>query len=330
MSRIDSVDAFRGLALLLMIFWQMFDFFSIANIYTDAPFYLKEFNMPIHGIVVGLFAFIAGFGIYLSISKRTRENKFSTLKHGFSRYFGYILISLVFTTFVFGFNVFFGWEEVIQGIGLSGLIAFCLILFNRSKLFLGILALGLIILQSFALNFAYQQTQEGLAGFLVNLSVRGFFSIINILPLILIGAIVATYFTKSKAYNLLLVGFILIIFSLISHQFVEIDYYNRSVTYSIFFTGVSVLLFSIIDAILKKRENFVLFKPLKTIGKGALLGYLLHFLLIYKTSVVFGFNSIFDSNLSIIFSIISIIIIYFVVKIWIDLKERKSWKTLWI
>ena len=329
MKRIDTVDVFRGIALLQMIFWQILDFFSRANIYTDAPYYFQPFNMPINGIGVGFFAFVVGVGIYLSTTKR---NKIEALKHGFKKYFGYILISLVFTTFVFGFPIFFGWEEVIQGIGLSGLIGFVLFLFVRSKKVLGVLAIIFILFQPFILNLSYQYPQEGIVGFLVNMSSRGYFSILNILPLILIGIIIGEYFVKKKPFKLLLIlGAVLIFFSLVSHLIgFQINYYNRSTMYSVFYLGISILLLGLLGTILRKKENFILFRPLKTLGRGAFLGYLIHFLIIYKASVVFGFNSVFDFYPSLVFSIISVVIIYFIIKFWLHLKEKRGWKILWI
>ena len=79
--RIDSVDMFRGIAVLQMIIWQIFDFFYVKNIYSDPPYLLKFFNMPVNGIGLGLFAFIAGTSIYLSFSKKKKISQTAIIKH---------------------------------------------------------------------------------------------------------------------------------------------------------------------------------------------------------------------------------------------------------
>ena len=94
--------------------------------------------------------------------------------------------------------------------------------------------------------------------------------------------------------------------------------------------GLSLLVLSIVEFILKKDDNFILFRPLKTLGRGAFLGYLLHFLIIYKLSVVLNFNSILTFPASLALTIISTIAIYLAIKFWVNLKERKEWKVLWI
>ncbi len=69
-NRIASIDIFRGIAILQLIFWQIFDFFAKVDIYTQAPYYITMFNMPINGIGVAMFAFISGASVYISVSKK--------------------------------------------------------------------------------------------------------------------------------------------------------------------------------------------------------------------------------------------------------------------
>ncbi len=329
MNRIASVDVFRGIALLQMIFWQILDFFLIGNIYTDVPYYFQPFNMPINGVGVGLFAFIAGFGVYFSATRRD-SNKLASLKYGLKRYGGYVLISFLFTTFVFGFPIFFGWEEVVQGIGLSGIVAFSLLLLTKSKVVLGLISGVLIVFQQTIINFTYQFPVDGFLGFITNFLFRGYFSIISILPFILVGIIACTFFLNKKIKILAGFGVFIFILSLLLHFLgFGINYYSRSLTYMIFYISISFIILAVVDFIIRKDKNFILFKPLKTLGKGAFLGYLLHFLFIYKPSVVLGFNSIFGFYMSLALSIISIVIIYFLVRGWLNLKEKRSWKVLW-
>ncbi|MFH2028337.1 MAG: heparan-alpha-glucosaminide N-acetyltransferase domain-containing protein, partial [Nanoarchaeota archaeon] len=71
--RIESIDIFRGIAVLQMIFWQIFDFFAKGDIYSDIPYYFPMFNMPINGIGLALFTFASGASVYISISSRLKK-----------------------------------------------------------------------------------------------------------------------------------------------------------------------------------------------------------------------------------------------------------------
>ena len=65
--------------------------------------------------------------------------KLSKISHLFKRHGGYIILSLLFTTFVFGFNVFYTWSEAIQGIGFAALVAGVILLFTKSTWITGLL-----------------------------------------------------------------------------------------------------------------------------------------------------------------------------------------------
>lgn len=340
--RIDSIDIFRGIAVLQMIFWQIFDFFAKADIYTHTPYYIPSLNMPINGIGVGLFAFISGASVYLSVSKRLKKNirKSSIILHVIKRYGGYILLSLFFTTFVFGFGIFYTWNEVIQGIGLAALIAALMILSFRSKWLFAGLSLIIVFIQPFlrqaidndfiTQSFPYNPTSfnvlSNIVSILLNFTLRGFFSLSNLLPITLFGVCLSVFIIKSRKNQLirnsLLTGIIITLVSVLLHfSFIQIDYYNWSSSYLLFYIGLSFLLFGSIEHLLLKfgkgkiSNFFILF------GKTAIVAYLFHFVFILKPLKLLNIESTLGSPISYLLSIVSISIIYYVCKIWLLKKE---------
>ena len=50
-NRIISIDFLRGIAVLQMVFFQIFDFFAKTNIYSDSPYYFTSLGMVIEDVV---------------------------------------------------------------------------------------------------------------------------------------------------------------------------------------------------------------------------------------------------------------------------------------
>ncbi len=336
--RIDSIDIFRGIAVLQMIFWQIFDFFAKVDIYTQSPYYIRFFNMPINGIGVGLFAFISGVCAYISVSKRLNRNirKPNIILHAIKRYGGYILLSLFFTILVFGFKTFYTWNEAIQGIGLAALTAALIILLSRSKWLFVCLSLIIIFIQPFLRqllenNFITQYFPYNPASFnifpnivsiFLNFTIRGFFSLSNLLPITWFGVVLSILIIKSKKNQLikapLLIVIIITLISISLHfSFNQINYYNRSPSYLLFYIGGAFLLFSLIEYLILKFEKNIISNFFVLFGKTALVAYLFHFVFIYKPLKILNIDSTFGSPTSFLLTILSIIIIYYVCKMWL-------------
>ena len=338
MERIDSIDLFRGFAILQMIFWQIFDFFARVDIYSDVPYYIPFFNMPIHGMGVAFFAFISGTSAYIALSGKLNKNagKRDIIWHLIKRYGGYVLLSLFFTTFVFGFKTFYIWNEAVQGIGLATLVAALVILLFRSKFVLAALSLLIILVQPFLRqflekSFLIQTFPEYPASFdivsnsvslFLNFTLRGFFSLSNLLPIALTGMILSYLLVKLKQEKVirisLAIGMAITSISIFLHFLInKIDYYNRSASYLIFYIGISFLLFSLVGYISQKLRKNQLVGVLILFGKTSLFAYIIHYLLIYKLLKVLNYESIFGSLISYLFAVISIIVIYYICRIWL-------------
>ncbi len=341
--RIESIDIFRGVAVLQMIFWQIFDFFATTDIYTQTPYYLPFFNMPINGIGVGLFAFISGASVYISIKKRLNKKakNIEIICHVMKRYGGYILLSLFFTTFVFGFKTFYTWNEAIQGIGLAVLVAALIILFFRSKWVFILLSLIIILIQPFLrhslsnnffnqyfpLNPLFFNPISNMVSIFLNFTLRGFFSLSNLLPITLCGVFLSFLIINLKRRRLnrilSIIGGVIISFSLLLHFFIDrIDYYNRSPSYILLYIGLSFALFALIQVWLKKIQKNWISNSLILLGKSAIVAYLLHYILIYKSLELLKIESSFSPTISYIFTICSILLIYYLCNFWLENKQK--------
>ena len=345
MERISSIDIFRGFAILQMIFWQIFDFFAKVDVYKDVPYYIPIFNMPVHGTGVAFFAFISGTSAYIALSRKLNKNagKKEIIKHLIKRYGGYILLSLFFTTFVLGFKTFYIWNEAVQGIGLATLVAALVILLFRSKFVLAALSLTIILTQPFLRQFIennlviqnfpenpilFHIVQNAVSLFF-NFTLRGFFSLSNLLPIALFGIVLSHFLLEPNKKRVIKVSLALgMIFTLISiflhFSINQIDYYNRSSSYLLFYIGLSFLLFSLIEFLLKKFEKNSISDILILFGKTSIVAYLVHYIFIYKLLDILNYESVFDSTISYFFAIISVIAIYLICRIWLLNKRAVS------
>ncbi len=337
--RIVSIDILRGLAVLQMIFWQIFDFFSRVDIYTsDSPYFVSMFNMPINGIGLALFAFASGASLYISVIGRL-ERKIrirNIVFHSIKRYGGYIMLSLVFTTYVFGFEIFYVWKEAVQGIGFAALICAILILFCKSKWFFAILGVVFALVQPFlrallendfiAINYPLEPASlglvSGLVSLLLNSTIRGFFSLTHTLPLLLFGVVLASILFGSGKKRVmgtsLFIGLIMIFSALIMHlSFNRIDVYMWSPSYQIGFIGFSFLLFVLIEYLLQRYGEGRIADFLSLFGKTAIIAYLFHFVVIYKPLSIFNAESLLGQPMSFLLTVISVAVIYYSCKVWL-------------
>jgi hypothetical protein len=337
--RVASVDTLRGIAVLQMIFWQIFDFLAKVNIYADSPLFIQEFNMPPHFSVFFLFMSMSGASLYLSFLKRRKEGlrKKDIAKHVLKRYGRLILISLLFTGFVFGFCTFFGWDEAVQGIGLTAIIMSLLLLVDPSNKILVAIAMILFLLRPFAMesipkyteNYPRCVTEYNLKMFVISLVlnsfVRGFFSVFNLLPLMITGTIFIKMLLMEKMLlkksALMSLGMLLV--ALFLHFLgLKIDFYARSYSSILLEVGTFLGLYSVTEYLSKTRIN-LLVKPLENFGRGAFIAYFAHFLLIYKPLQLLNLAKSLPTGLAALFSVILTVIIYSVIRFWLKRKEAK-------
>jgi peptidoglycan/xylan/chitin deacetylase (PgdA/CDA1 family) len=301
------------MAVVIMIFWQIFDFLVEANIYTDAPYAIQAFNAPPHFFVLVLFVTMSGASLYISMSKRLKKgmSKGDLLKRVVKRYGSFVVISLLFTTFVFGFCTFFRWEEAIQGIGLTAIVASLIILSGLdSALSILAIVIGLVALQPLAVGNISALTQGHMfcstnmdisqipSSLLINASVRGFFSFTNLLPFMLTGVLLGkatmSGLLKKRRLSFLAVGVLLIVAAFMLHYYhslnpsaemLSIDFYARSYPILMLEIGIAVGLFALVEHIDNSMAAGLVEKTLDffvPFGVMTLVAYFGHFLLVYK------------------------------------------------
>ena len=338
LKRIESIDIIRGFAVLQMIFWQTYDFFAKTDIYAPSdPLFFAPFNHPINGIGLILFAFISGTSLFFSVKKRMNLGKKKVFLHSLVRYGSYIIASLFFTSFIFGFKTFYIWGEAIQGIGLGAIIATILILFVSSKwVYLGlgiILSLVQPLIRASLMGFSGQfpldpvLAPKAIVSIFLNATVRGYFSLTHVLPVMFFGIFLSIVIKELNNKKKIIIqtsilASVFCIVGLILHfTHDSIDVYNWTPAYQLFYTGISLALFLGSELILHKNGKTRLTNFLSVFGRAPIVAYLGHFLFIKKPLELLGIENTFQSSISLIFSILLIFIIHKASLLWLARKK---------
>lgn len=353
--RLEYVDIFRGIALLIMVAIQIFDYLSVSNIYTTIPYYIATINSVTWVPPSLLFTFVSGMSVFLLVRKRLYVNNLSgkqTFLEVFKRYGKYILISLLFTVIMWNIGVYFGWEEAIQGIGLTAIFtALFLIIFFKyipkinSKIgyitliffilvfgFLQSTIPGLIDSSSLGATFPRQPAGVGFlslcGGLIFNAFFRGWFSIANLFPIMLGGIILISLITVDKVSNkkLIILSLIPLIFSILLHLFgYSINYYGRSFALTIFAIGQSALICSIIYTLYKnstKKYLLQFWNFLRTFGVTAFFVYIFHYLVILKVLEIIHLKDLLPDLYSWIITIPLIFLVYVSARYYLKMRRK--------
>ncbi len=330
--RIFSIDLARSIAVLLMVFWQVVDFVGPFDIYNCHL--CKLFNMPVHFPVLPIFISMAGASIFLSVSSRlSKGSVIAVFKHVLRRYGGLILVSFFFASFTFGFCTFFSWYEVLQGIGLTGIVLFLILIFKPSFSFLLLLLASLIISQPILKPFlenAFMNFPTCVTFFnayfpislFANSFFRSFFSVYNLLSFMIYGVLLVKILRSNNVLKqLFILSLVMFTSSVLLHiTGLRIDLYNRS--YSSVFLEFSSISFSIliIELLLKKHKSFLDFF-IGPFGRHALIAYLAHFLLVYKPLQFAGLIRGFPLWFSFVFSLLFLVFLRWCLLLWERLRK---------
>lgn len=353
--RLEYVDIFRGIALLIMITIQIFDYLSVSSIYTTPPYYVGTINSVTWVPPSLLFTFVSGMSVFLLIKKKLDRNDKSgkqTFLEVFRRYGKYVLISLPFTIIMWNIGTYFGWEEAIQGIGLTAIVtALFLIIFLKynpkinSKvsytiLISLILVFGLLqsiipkLIESSSLGTLFPMQPSSinflslLGGLIFNALFRGWFSVVNLFPIMLGGIILISLINEDKISNkkLIILSAIPLLFSIFLHLIgYNINYYGRSFALTTFAIGQSALICSVTYSIYKNSTKKYLLKTwnfLKIFGIAAFFVYIFHYLAILKVLEITSLKDLLPDLYSWIITIPLVILVYFSAKYYVKIKEK--------
>lgn len=276
MGRLEYVDIFRGIAILDMIFIEIFDFLSKKNIYTDVPWYVPQINSVTWVPPVWLFVMVAGMSVLLLMEKSNETNGVKRIWVVAKRYLPYILLSLPFTIVMWGLPTFIGWQEALQGIGLTAVFAALIFSFRFKTKHLIAATIGFALLYTWlhSLNLGLQPA------ILANALYNGWFSVGNLLPFMLAGAACLNFLRANKLRKLFVFGVAFIAIALVLHfAGFSINFYNRSLGHFFFGIGQSALIMSIVFFVWKKVKSSA-WNIVGNFGKAAIVAYLGHYLLI--------------------------------------------------
>lgn len=341
--RLEWLDSFRGMALLYMVICHLFNYFSVNSIYGTPPYYIQELNSPTLFPPPYLFLFVSGMSVFLLRRKLLSMDlkPMQIIKGVIKRYGFYVLLSLPFTTVIFGFNTYFQWEEAIQGIGMSAIFTMIILLFIKPKLryYLPViiffyitqdLLLGIsrdtVIFNEFPTDFDIQDygVPQLIIGTLLNLLFRGWFSLLTLIPIMLGGIIFLKNFLDNEYRKNLILSLLFLLSAFILHTGgFGINYYDRSFSLIFLIIGECGLVCSAMYYLgeIKKMKFFS--KPLSVYGRFSLWIYVGHFLLIVKTFQVMGWADTLSDEMSWILAIIFASLIYILGDIYMN--GIKSW-----
>lgn len=330
LKRLEWLDSFRGMALLYMVICHLFNYFSINSIYKTSPYYIHELNSATLFPPPYLFLFVSGMSVFLLRRKLLSIGlKPTQIITGVIRRYGfYVLLSLPFTTIMFGFNTYFQWEEAIQGIGMAAIFTMIILLFVKPKLryYLPIIVLFYILLNlllgisggigtfnEFPVDFdieGYSITQL-IIGTLVNLLFGGWFSLLTLIPIMLGGIIFLKNFLDNEYRKNTTLSLLFLLSAVVLHLIgFEIDYYNRSFSLIFLIIGECGLVCSVMYYLSEIKGMKFFSKPLSVYGRFSLWIYVGHFLLIVKTFQIMGWADTLTDGVSWLLAIFFATLIY--------------------
>jgi len=318
MDRLEYVDIFRGVAILDMIFWHIFNALSVHSIYTDAPYYIKALNWPVFPPPL-LFTFVAGMSVFLLISK-LQEKKIKNIAFGVTKRYGfYVLISLPFTWFMWNLSTYLGWREAIQGIGLTAIFLSFILLAKPKNSHLLFMTFGFAGLQAILYNLTAGLSLNLPLTVLLNAFVRGWFSVLSILPFMLAGVLFFKLIKQGKLKKPLALATMFILIGIVLHLVgVKIDYFERSFAYDIFAIGLASLITVSLFYIWKKiKLNWRFFT---TLGKASFAIYIGHFLFIIKPTEFFKVADTMPDWLAFLFTVSLLAAIYICTELYLKYK----------
>ncbi len=300
MKRVKYIDGFRGFALLSMVVLHIYNALAYSSIYTDAPFFIKVINAPLIN-PPALFSFVSGMSVYLMVHNKLKsELRVNIAKKVIKCYGKYILLSLPFTIFMWGLTTYLQFNEAIEGIGLSAIIVSLIIIYFKPKKFEMIVSIFLMSITRWLLInsqlgdlFPYVPNLNNIPSVIgsvfLNALYRGYFSILNLVPIMLGGIL---FFKATKKGNPLMISLILTIASIILHfNCFPINYYTKTINLTFWDISSSCLTLSVILIPYHKEWHWIT-KPLTISGFASLFLYIGHQLIIIKPLTVFAENSL--------------------------------------
>jgi uncharacterized membrane protein len=326
-NRLGHIDIFRGIALLIMVSIQIFDYLSVSNIYRTPPYYVQAINSVTWVPPSLLFTFVSGMSVFLLMQKRKQSN-FSNKQiflEVIKRYGKYLLLALPFTLLMWNLSIYLSWEEAVQGISMAAIFTTAfLLLFKNNPFVMLITIFASALLRQLLINSAlFSYHSSAVVDFLLNMLFRGWFSILNLLP-IMLGGILFFALLKKKSYGKMLtfsISFLLFnaVLYLIGYP---INYYEKSFAVTFFAIGESALICSLAFMLYNKSKKWFIWDFLKTFGFTAFFTYMLHYLLILKMLDILKLKDLLPDTYAWIITIPLVLLVYVISKRYSKIREK--------
>jgi peptidoglycan/LPS O-acetylase OafA/YrhL len=299
MDRIQYVDVFRGIAILVMIFFHFIHTFAPVNVYADFPYYIADPGIFVFPPPPFLFLVVAGMSSYLLVTKRRSQGleDLAIMKNVAQRYGFYVLISLPFTWFVFDLGTWLAWEEALQGIGLTiillgilyvrhditihtgvGLMTvFALLQAHRDQLFT-------YIVQSLPVTDSWLLQDAGML--LWNATFGGFFAVTNLLPFAIGGLLmIKLLYEREEPQEALGLGLILTaVAGVLTGTGYSLGFYVRDLPLGFYGAGSAMLIYYAVYQLWDRYSDARVFDVLAAVGRVAFLVYVWSWILVIKTA----------------------------------------------
>ena len=269
-----SIDIFKGLSVLLMVFANTFSPFENVPNWTQ---HAGDFGLTYVDLVAPFFVFMVALNFKLSYTYRIeRKGKKNTYFRFVRRYLIFIGFGLILTIYIAPGEFYFRWGTL-QILGTAGLIL--LILINLKTYIRFIISLIMLIAHQLILitelnNIIYDSIEGGIIG------------MFSWTAMMVLSSCIVDGLLKNRVKQYFLYGGILLTISgIISNLFIPFSRAYISASYTLISVGISSLLYYFIYYIF---ENLAKNKPILTkerffsvVGKNAFMLYLLDYLIAY-------------------------------------------------
>ncbi|MEM4247922.1 MAG: hypothetical protein QXH80_01530, partial [Candidatus Nanoarchaeia archaeon] len=153
----------------------------------------------------------------------------------------------------------------------------------------------------------------------LNMFVRGWFSVLSLIPFMLAGVLFFKLIRRGKLKKPLALAIAFTLLGIMLHLAgIKIDYFERSFAYDIFAIGLAALITTGLYSVWQKvKLNWRLFT---TLGKASFAVYIGHFLFIIKPAEVFKIADTMPDWLAFLFTVSLLAVIYICTEIYLKYK----------
>lgn len=307
--RLNSVDVFRGLAILLMILIHFINWFS-----KEIPLYLRydlAKHVTIGDIVAPIFLIVVGISLWLSYSNRVdKGQKYFEIGKAYSkRYFLLVVIGLFLDMLRRG-SVHPTWG-VLETIGVTALIAFLLIKYSN-KVLIAVIAFASAI-------YFYLSFFPSFSSLVYHSPFGGMPAIISWLSFTLIGVIVGKHLVKlldeKKKFLLFLFRSVAVLISVavLLSFVVPLDRGLVSTSYVFLASAGSLIIFSILFFLIEQKKMKL--QLLTDFGISALIVFIAQYLFVAIPIKLLGMHKAFPLANGIIIALLLALVFWFFVKV---------------